>query len=694
MSRDTFDATPRKTPDSVSLSQERTHHRRDSRRLYNGGQSTEKLSIDGPTPVGTRESQLLRSSSLSSNESAPPASPLPLAEYIEQEKARQRQEDEDKLHEKAIAASMEELEEVDEIKLPEPQQQDLLVEADRVSLSSLPSVEECDSEDKEHKNDPRSMEDDFSSVGSSDDGAFNLSPISNDNLDLTDENHQSNTTKKRRQNYEEMPGSSGAGNQDKVPNIILDQRSQGPPFRDPKASKNCLICNSCYHIAKNCPDLMCYRCQLPGHFAKECRNPPAPKPKPPGSSSAATTERGPQFTPSSDPVGLSASYEKSFSDHSVRRYSSAEITPSTSRIHHYYENPLVVPCCRNCKQTGHHTQNCPAMYVTRRRGECGEKRYSPGNCPSPAPSIPQPPKISSFESSFSFTCSSMISKQMENHHAVVETSPWESVPSKLEQDKEPIKSLRTHFLETVERGGYNRKASEEIAEEMVLTWRLCGHNEETLKAVFKRESPCTKPRLRLALVQELSNVHAARIPAVINVGKLLDETVTYLMTEEDLVVEVEKKEKIAVSKNSRMETLQKALKNVERLERFRQLEQIIMAYVGEDPQARVEYEGRLLTLEPVRSFVAEKLRKLSDSLGVSEAFVQSVSGTIQKLMAHVKLCLFTLERMLSGYGSGYVDEVVSEKLLPYADSFPAGVTVKIVVNMICQFLEDATVRAK
>lgn len=150
-----------------------------------------------------------------------PASPMSLEEDAKrrQEEENRRQEDIKRQEEeqRLIAECFDELEEIEELVLPEDKAEAL---SDK---SSLPSVE-------------AKKPDDCESVSS-----VELN-------DALDEQSLSSIS-----DSENVPESSSA---------------------EQVWKKSCFVCKSLEHMAKQCPDLKCFKCNQFGHFARECKSVP------------------------------------------------------------------------------------------------------------------------------------------------------------------------------------------------------------------------------------------------------------------------------------------------------------------------------------------------------------------------------------------------------------------------------------
>lgn len=133
--------------------------------------------------------------------------------------------------------------------------------------------------------------------------------------------------------------------------------------------------------------------------------------------------------------------------------------------------------------------------------------------------------------------------------------------------------------------------------------------------------------------------------------------------------------------------LKSALSAISSVEKFKKLDSLIEVGIKEDPDA---FDGRLQSLKPLKHFVYRKMSVVSASFGVSDAYVQSVATTIPKLLAHVDLCLYDMQQMHQLYGPEPLTESLNEKLQPFADSFPKGVTVNYIASIVSDFLAESS----
>lgn len=74
--------------------------------------------------------------------------------------------------------------------------------------------------------------------------------------------------------------------------------------------------------------------------------------------------------------------------------------------------------------------------------------------------------------------------------------------------------------------------------DMLLAWRLIGHNEQTLKDVLKKQEVKTKNQLKMALIKELHQ-DSANVPDSIDVSEVLDETCIYFWQRIDEITPIE-----------------------------------------------------------------------------------------------------------------------------------------------------------
>lgn len=356
--------------------------------------------------------------------------------------------------------------------------------------------------------------------------------------------------------------------------------------------------------------------------------------------------------------------------------------------------------CRGCKQLGHWIKDCPIAACN----YCHEKGHLKNDCPrSSRPSEVRISNIASVPSSSysNFSASQTKPAKFDNYESY-SSLPKAPPPPSL-QSLPKTKSMLMYFSEKLLSRG---NASSSRADEMVLTWRLCGHTDETLCEIVDRQRPTSQVQLRLILVKELSKVDAGNIPMSVNVSELLDETVNYLLppkndfgggatslsfsTTAPPVGSFEQIPQIAsfssgrsVPNRGEMSNIQSALNSVHSLERFKQLENRI--YQGN------EYDGRLESMVLLRGYIAKKMLLMKDMFGISEAYISVVSATIPKLLAHVGLDQFTLLRTFGSYGQHFLEDMLKEKLNAYANDLPSGLKVNYIISTVCDYLKDTNI---
>ena len=257
-------------------------------------------------------------------------------------------------------------------------------------------------------------------------------------------------------------------------------------------------------------------------------------------------------------------------------------------------------------------------------------------------------------------------------------------PNRVQLPK-PNKSMLGHFCEKMAAKG----KTVQIAEEMVSTWLIARHNEDSLYQLINVNPPGTQAKLRLILVKVLQeNAPANMIPLSVNVSELLDETVNYFMPENaaPVAAPVVPRGPPPPTPNSGLQGINVALEKVKSMENLKKLDSMINVSIKEDPDA---FDGRLQSLAPLQTFISNKMRAMSSQYGVSESYVDNVSTTIPKLLAHLDMCLFDMKRIYSLYGLEPLAESMTEKLSQYAAHFPTGVTVNYIVSIVSDFLTEA-----
>jgi hypothetical protein len=300
------------------------------------------------------------------------------------------------------------------------------------------------------------------------------------------------------------------------------------------------------------------------------------------------------------------------------------------------------------------------------------------------------------------------------------------------------KSLMQHFTDrVVERGDTTNPRG--LAEEMLLTWRKAGQNEQTLSSLYESQKPATQSHLRLTLVKALDILQGGQIPMSVNVSRLLDDTVSFFMDSGSgggggsgsggamrssvppppsmsmmnasplpppmslysaaprpppMSLSMPSAPSVSMSNpsappSSSSGNIRSALEFIGGLDRFRKLISGIEAELANDHRRRGEFDGRLRSLVPLQAFMSGQMASFKEMFGIPESYISEVSSGVQTLLAHVGICDFTVKRMHGMYGRQAVEDAFWEKLRPLSVSFPLGVNVGFIVETTCNFLSSS-----
>jgi len=240
-----------------------------------------------------------------------------------------------------------------------------------------------------------------------------------------------------------------------------------------------------------------------------------------------------------------------------------------------------------------------------------------------------------------------------------------SSPSKPEvQPVLTSKPLMIHFYETLLARGRNP----ELAQQMMLYWRLADHNEASLKNLFLQNSSCSRDSLRLILVNELANAPSKCRPMDVTASDLLDATVDYFMPtsvgDVDIIAESYTRQSSLGPKFS----LPLGLEGLS--------------------SSGSGFEGRLKSLQPLKEFIAGKMRSLSGIVQVQESYIAEVSTSITEMLAQVELCLFTLRRHFTTFGKESLSTLIEDRMSMSTTTLPERVSSAYVVAIVTDFLSD------
>lgn len=219
---------------------------------------------------------------------------------------------------------------------------------------------------------------------------------------------------------------------------------------------------------------------------------------------------------------------------------------------------------------------------------------------------------------------------------------------------------------------------------MMLTWRLTGHNEDTLRALCRKVDPKDQNELRIALMKEIMLVQSKDVPANVNISEVVDETVEYFLPSSQP----------APPPPQRHPPPPQQRHPVMKRERPEEVDLTADDGAAADAAAAPTGDlGRTLSnryelLEPFAISLVHEMKKLAGMRGQSDYTVSVVAKAIQKMLAFEQFDPATLRAMLTIYNDEYViNNVVTERLQSYRGNFSNGVTIEYVAKLLCEFVQ-------
>jgi len=249
-----------------------------------------------------------------------------------------------------------------------------------------------------------------------------------------------------------------------------------------------------------------------------------------------------------------------------------------------------------------------------------------------------------------------------------EVNHFDQRPSKPQFDKPTGLSLLENYRAKL--SASNKPLS--TADDMMLYWRLAGHNEQTIRALMDKKKPNSPKALRLCLLSVLHLVPAGNVPMSVVVSDLLDMTIEYFMPNQQ--------------KENMVGGLNRTNHPPTNLGRK---ESVGVGRVKEGPGGDIgEIERRIASLEPLQEFIAKNMRTIQNMFGYTENYITMVSKNIQKVLGQAGVELLNLKRDFRMNGEDYVGNRLRELLRNYQNEFPKGVDISTIVIHSINFLSE------
>lgn len=258
-----------------------------------------------------------------------------------------------------------------------------------------------------------------------------------------------------------------------------------------------------------------------------------------------------------------------------------------------------------------------------------------------------------------------------------------------EREKEPSQpgapldlSLSAHFCLRQKKRG--RPA--ELGGDMMLTWRLVGHNEDTLRQLCRNQDPDTPEKLRILLMREI--MHAKNVPSTIDVGDVVEETVRYFMPfEEDLNPRPNPPHRNGGGGTLEEKTL-KFLQDLQaKKEEDRRNGDRSSRMAGEDDQ-RMSYVERIASLFGFQTYIIERLRSIPELRHIPDDERTKAVEALLRDLASVGVHQSSLIKVYSRFGDYAVKDMLVGKLAVMERGFKFGITAKLIGHWACEFIRQ------
>ena len=423
----------------------------------------------------------------------------------------------------------------------------------------------------------------------------------------------------------------------------------------PQRSFVCINCQGPHHI-KNCPVLVCQKCGEAGHTPQYC---PMDLEEPCGKCQG-----------NHHPINCQAGEDSSIichqcqGNHHIKECPSA-VCKKCGEVGHWIKDCPKSLKCFKCDIFGHRIENCPFVECK----NCGAYGHWIKSCTN---------KKNEFRRRKADQAEAEVFKNVisiDYHHVGGANAGGPANQNVVPQvvAASNSKSLMAHFYERL----LSRGRNPELASQMMLYWRLAEHSEHSLRALFYKHTPCTRDTLRLLLLSELAKAPSSCRPMDITSSDLLDATIDYFMPQASSISDFGTDFSMSAQLTHQF---------------FRNQNPGAAAtpstsYSISNPLDNAA-EGRYKSLQPLQEYIAKKMRSLSSMFGIQEGYIMEVSTTIQRLLAEVGLCLFTLRRHFTTLGKESLGESILDKMSTSRIKLPERVSPSYVVAIVTDFLGD------